>query len=314
MTNPMKEQFATDLKKAKDAGGVRVERIRKIFQAALSQAFTEVKEGSGEIRSIAKDSTSTLIDNLKEKPGNANQETVTPMEVIIEVDGAPIETVNSEMQAAVDAAGKTTVETAGETNVTETVVQVGPVAVDAVAGDRDPADTVAVDAVAVDTVAGDRDPADTVIVQPRNAAEVAPDLSPSEIFPAAAPAEQPPASATTEGLLDTFKALIERLMRSVQSGEASAKLKQQVRIADTKLTARYGERYSSLKQELQQDLQKAKTWYNGKKAESAESGTPWVEQKQAELNLKMGETGATIASKEQKIKQLLKELWQTVSQ
>lgn len=266
MTNPVKEQFATDLQKAKTAGGARVERIRKIFQDAFSQTVAELKEGTDEIRSIAKDSKSTLTDALKEKPNNVTQDVKAPVEVIIEVDTEPATTKTVEMQ-----------------NVAETIVQIDPVAEDA----AQPSESSSVDAL---------------------------EIVPSTITDEQKAANQQTTSGTeSTGLLEVLKVLLERAVQAVQSGEAYAKLKEQIGLVDSKLSARYGERYAAVKQEFRQDLQNAKTWYEGKKAETATSGTPWAEQKQAELNLKMDEAGATIASKEQKIKQLLKELWQTVS-
>lgn len=254
MTNPAKDQIAADLQKAKSAGSVRVERIRKIVQDAFSQAVTELKEGSGEIGSIAKGSTSTLIDTLKEQPKNTTSEVPAPVEVIIEVNDEPTSTRTAEIQDAAD-----------------TVVEINPVQVDA--------------------------------AQPVISQTVASEGTDQQ-------APNPPAS---EGLLDLLKVLIERVTQAIRSGEASAKLKEQIRTVDAKLMDRYGERYVGFKQEFRQDLEKAKAWYDGKKAEAGSNGTPWVEQKQAEFELKMGEAGATVATKEQKIKQLLKELWQTVT-
>lgn len=92
-----------------------------------------------------------------------------------------------------------------------------------------------------------------------------------------------------------------------------AKLQAVVERLDEKASARYGERYSSFKQGFQQDMGKAKTWYTETRANMGEDGTVWAEQKQSELEAKMSKAGATIAQKEAKIKQIVKELWQTVS-
>lgn len=63
MSEPVKENITVDLQKAKSEGKMRAERIQGIVRDAFSQILTEVKEGSGEIKVIVKD---TLSENLKQ--------------------------------------------------------------------------------------------------------------------------------------------------------------------------------------------------------------------------------------------------------
>lgn len=246
MTNPVKEQLAADFEKAKSASSVRFERIRQIFQAAFAQTVTELKQGTGEIGSIAKDSTSTLTENLKNAQKPAPQE-VVPVEVEIQDEQAEAPIV--------------------------------------------------------------ADPVTEVVAQPAMAEEVVIEIS--------SPASQQTES-TPEGLLDSLKALTQQMVRSLKEGEAYAtlqqqltKLREQMLVLDGKLSDRYGERYERAKQDFKQDVENTKAWYTDMKADANASGVNVLESKQAEIATKMGEAGATIAQKEQKIKQLLKELWQT---
>lgn len=63
MSDSIKERITADLQKAKTTGGARVSRIREIIQIAASEALAEFKAGSGEIRTIAKDSLSTVVSS-----------------------------------------------------------------------------------------------------------------------------------------------------------------------------------------------------------------------------------------------------------
>lgn len=82
---PVKDQMSADFEKAKSAGSVRVGRIRQIFQEALSQTVSELKQGASEFGSIAKESTSTLTENLKSTQKSTPQE-VIPVQVEIHDD------------------------------------------------------------------------------------------------------------------------------------------------------------------------------------------------------------------------------------
>ena len=83
-------------------------------------------------------------------------------------------------------------------------------------------------------------------------------------------------------------------------------LKAQMSGLDEKLADRYGDRY----QEIKQQWEKAKTWYDQKKVEAEASGVIPLQQKQAEIEHGFGELGSVVARKEEQIKQNLKEIWQ----
>lgn len=68
MPEPIKERFATDFQRVKTEGGTRAEKIREIVKAAASQVTTEVKEGAGEVRTIAKDTLSNVFQTFNEVP------------------------------------------------------------------------------------------------------------------------------------------------------------------------------------------------------------------------------------------------------
>jgi len=122
-----------------------------------------------------------------------------------------------------------------------------------------------------------------------------------------------------QSLIDSANAAIDRLVAFANDEKTRTtvqpyvdKLNATLGLLDEKIAARYGDRYNSFKQEFQQDMGKAKAWYAETRANMDATGTSWVDQKQAELEVKLGETGTTIAQKEAKIKQLAKEFWQTV--
>ena len=269
--NSVKEQIAADLNKAKTAGGQRLERIGKIIQDALSQAVGELKEGSSEIQSIAKEST--LIETLKPKSTTtATAATPAPVEVKIDEDD----------------------------DVTDVVIIIEEPVTDA--------ETELQSELILD---------DVVNEVPNAASEVS-----SETVSDAAEAEAEAATAepkAVQSLIDSVNAAIDRLVAFANDEKTRTmvqpyldKLNAALGLLDEKIAARYGDRYSSFKQEFQQDMGKAKVWYTETRANMDANGTSWVDQKQAELEVKLGETGATIAQKEAKIKQLAKEFWQTV--
>ena len=88
-----------------------------------------------------------------------------------------------------------------------------------------------------------------------------------------------------------------------------AQLKAQLAIVQANLSSRYGESYESVSQYLDE----AKVWYE-KARENPEVFTEKVAVKQQEFETKLGEAGSAIAKKEKQIKQLLKELWQSLSE
>ena len=88
--------------------------------------------------------------------------------------------------------------------------------------------------------------------------------------------------------------------------EQYVNLKSQLAGLDEKLLSRYGDRY----EEIKQQWEKVKTWYDQKKVESETSGVIPLQQKQAEIEKTLGGLGSVVARKEGEIKQNLKEIWQ----
>lgn len=88
-----------------------------------------------------------------------------------------------------------------------------------------------------------------------------------------------------------------------------AQLQTQLEILQANLAARYGER----DEEIKKHLDDAKTWYDRAQPQ-AEVVADQVKQKRTEFETKLGEAGAAVARKEQRVKQLLKELWQSITE
>jgi hypothetical protein len=88
-----------------------------------------------------------------------------------------------------------------------------------------------------------------------------------------------------------------------------AELKAQLAIVKANLASRYGGSYGNVNNYLDE----AKTWYE-KAKENPEVFTGKIEEKQQEFEQKLGETGVALASKERQVKQLLKELWKSISE
>lgn len=64
MTNFLKDRLTADIEKAKSTGKPRVDRVLEAFRNAASQAMVEAKEGSGEVRDIAKDTFSAISEDI----------------------------------------------------------------------------------------------------------------------------------------------------------------------------------------------------------------------------------------------------------
>ena len=88
-----------------------------------------------------------------------------------------------------------------------------------------------------------------------------------------------------------------------------AQLKAQLAIVQANLSSRYGENYG----DVGKYLDEAKAWYE-KAKENPEAFTGKIEAKQQEFEQKLGLTGTAIAKKEKQVKQLLKELWHSISE
>lgn len=67
MSGSIREQVSEELKRAKAEGSLRADRIKAIVKAAVSQAIAELKEGSGEVGTIARDVIQAVSDEVKGK-------------------------------------------------------------------------------------------------------------------------------------------------------------------------------------------------------------------------------------------------------
>lgn len=278
MMNSVKQQFSTDFNKAKTAGGQRLERIGKILQDALSETVSELRAGGSEIQAIAQESS--VVETLKTKPTAAP--VAEPVEVKID----------------------------GDNEVTDEVANV-------VAMPTDTLDDSAVNAVEP-AVLTDEQIAETVLeaVVSESASVESASVESSKSSQSVSTSSAEPAAV--QGLINSINAAIDRIAAFIKDDKTQAavqpyvnKLNAMLESLDGKIASRYGERYSSFKQEFSQDMGKAKAWYGEARANVSENGTGWVNQKQAELEIKLGEAGATIAQKETRLKQTAKALWQT---
>jgi hypothetical protein len=113
---------------------------------------------------------------------------------------------------------------------------------------------------------------------------------------------------STDADAEAINLAINTVQERQESGLLKAqylKLKSQLTSLDQKLATRYGDRYSEVKEQLEN----AKTWYDQKKIEAEASGTIPLQQKQTEIESNLGDLGAVVARKEQEVKQHLQELW-----
>jgi hypothetical protein len=200
MSNAIKDRLATNLQKVKTASGTRLTRIGETFRDAATQAIAEFKEGSGEVRVIAKDTLSTIVKNLNEKDQPKTQ-----------VNDRAAEEINSETDS------------------------------------------------------------------------------------------QESSTAST-------KTLIATLFNTLKN-QASVQFQSQMIKLDAKLLERYGDRYNTFKQRVGRFV----TSYNAAKTKAETTGTDPLQQKQVELEDKVGQAGASVARTEQQIRQQLKDLLQTAA-
>lgn len=75
MTEDLKKDITANLKKAKTEGKNRLARIKNIIHDAAYQAVTEVREGSGEIQNITKDTMATMLENITVSDNSEQKET-----------------------------------------------------------------------------------------------------------------------------------------------------------------------------------------------------------------------------------------------
>ena len=81
-----------------------------------------------------------------------------------------------------------------------------------------------------------------------------------------------------------------------------AQLQAQLSILKANLAARYGDRFD----EIQQHLNDSKAWYET--ARQSQQETTLVEQKQTEVEQKIGEAGSALARREKRVKSMLRDL------
>ncbi|NDJ16340.1 hypothetical protein [Myxacorys almedinensis] len=118
----------------------------------------------------------------------------------------------------------------------------------------------------------------------------------------------PPSEAETGASSPNLKTSLAVLFTVIKD-RLVAQLRDQIASVDGKLTERYSDRYETVKQRVG----KAVIWYKGAIATAKPPASDSLQQKQAEVEIKLGEAGSAIAKKEQQIKQQLRELLQTAA-
>ena len=84
MSEPIKQKINANLEKVKGTGKLRIENIREIVRDAVSQAISELKEGSGEIGLIIKEAISTMLTDLRVREQHDPEEITASIEGAIE--------------------------------------------------------------------------------------------------------------------------------------------------------------------------------------------------------------------------------------
>jgi hypothetical protein len=116
-------------------------------------------------------------------------------------------------------------------------------------------------------------------------------------------------SAEANSLLEQAIAAAKDSEAFEQMQQQYARLKAKLAVLDANLAARYGDRYDDVKTHLEN----AKSWYERTKAEQKAGEPTLIEQKQTELEAKFSELGTAISHREKRVKELLSELWTTVT-
>ncbi|AKG21852.1 hypothetical protein [Calothrix sp. 336/3] len=80
MSTPIKERLNADLGKVKEEGSLRSQKIKEIFQAAVTESVGEIKNGSGEILTILKDTTTVIVEYFKGKGQQAQADAMAAVE------------------------------------------------------------------------------------------------------------------------------------------------------------------------------------------------------------------------------------------
>jgi myosin heavy subunit len=80
----IKDKLTEDLDQAKEVGKLRSDRIREIITAAFSQLQAEIKEGSGDLRPLAKDAFAAVIATLQSTGSDAKEQVSASIEGIVD--------------------------------------------------------------------------------------------------------------------------------------------------------------------------------------------------------------------------------------
>lgn len=116
-------------------------------------------------------------------------------------------------------------------------------------------------------------------------------------------------SATVQQAIDSA---VEKLQNSEEMAlmkKRYAQLKTQLAIVQANLASRHGESYGEIKDHLDD----AKAWYERAKNEP-EVFTDKVAQKRREFEEQLSEAGTVVAKKERQVKQILQQLWQSLTE
>ncbi|ELS04150.1 hypothetical protein Xen7305DRAFT_00038780 [Xenococcus sp. PCC 7305] len=247
MSNPRKEKIINDLKRARQTGELKAEKIKEIISTAIAEARSEVKEGREEISNLVKDAVSAVAEIFQDKKGEIKEE------ITASIEGA-IEGIASTKREAIDT-------TKLEINTLQAKVD---------------------------------NEEEQLQQQIDNALE---DL------------QDKPSQELTNSK-DTIAEAVSGIKNSEEVAllqKRYAQLKAQLAIVQANLANRYGEK------NIDQYLDDAKAWYE-KAKNNPEVFTEKIEQQQQSFEQKLGEAGSAIAKKERQIKQLLQELWQSISE
>ncbi len=74
----IKQRIANSFNQVKETSGTRAGRLREIVQEAASQAMTEVKQGTAEVSTIAKESLASVVQELDQSPETPQETVVDP--------------------------------------------------------------------------------------------------------------------------------------------------------------------------------------------------------------------------------------------
>jgi hypothetical protein len=95
-----------------------------------------------------------------------------------------------------------------------------------------------------------------------------------------------------------------------------AQLQAQLAVLKANIEARHGDNYGEAKNYLvTKYLEDAKNWYKeSQKWAQSDTEKSWLQNKQIEVESKIGEAGSALARQEKKVLQILKELWSSITE